>query len=134
MNGYEYVESEELKLLELAGKALGLKHAATYEGGVDDGFPMPYIKLGKGHYWNPYCDDGDALRTSTSLGLSIERNRYSVQVSRMPTEEEHDSDERGELLSSEPLGVGTLCPHRATRRAIVRAAAEIGKALVAVEK
>lgn len=71
--------------------------------------------------WNPLTDDGDALRLAVKLELFIDTNWYnsdaylfsdkSIATSFASVEEEsHNGD-----------------PYAATRRAIVRAAAEIGK-------
>ena len=103
------------ELLELAAKA---------HGGID------YYKtttiglmLKGGGVWSPLMDDGDALRLAVKLKLSIDTNWYnsdacwftdkSIAASFDSVEEEnHNGD-----------------PYAATRRAIVRAAAEIGKVL-----
>jgi hypothetical protein len=55
--------------------------------------------------WNPLMDDGQALRLAVKLGINV------------PTRWEHEKMER--------CGLDV---YAATRRAIVRAAAEIGKA------
>lgn len=62
--------------------------------------------------WNPLTDDGDALRLAVKLGLSIEILSTSMEPHTRVNgkEEEHRAD-----------------PYAATRRAIVRSAAEIGK-------
>lgn len=69
--------------------------------------------------WNPLTEDGDALRLATALKLSIMYGSPGcVQVS---------ADDGGEFCTayaSEPVGSDTAA---ATRRAITRAAAEIGK-------
>ena len=71
------------------------------------------------HYlgWNPLIDDGDALRLAVKLGIRVcpvtadGRNAYAAQ-DRLAggVGEPHNGD-----------------PYAATRRAIVRAAAEIGR-------
>jgi hypothetical protein len=62
--------------------------------------------------WNPLTDDGDALRLAVKLELSIQPDSDLVMVGDMYCEWEYYTD-RGE----------------ATRRAITRAAAEIGKTM-----
>lgn len=64
--------------------------------------------------WNPLEDDGDALRLAVKLGLTVEvlGSRMEPHTRVLGKEEEHRAD-----------------PCRATRRAIVRAAAEIGRAM-----
>ena len=63
--------------------------------------------------WNPLTDDGDALRLAVKLGADIyvDDGKSEVWVTEFNHPIEHfDND-----------------PYAATRRAIVRAAAEIGK-------
>jgi hypothetical protein len=98
------------ELLELAAKAAGL--AGTWDPHLHD------IRLAMfdAEWWNPLTDDGDALRLAVRLGIkfSISYNRVSAIAN------------PGENHVSEPVvGDDEMA---ATRRAIVRAAAEIGKA------
>lgn len=104
------------ELLELAAKAAGIEHGADR---LDCGLS---ITLPDGrHYslprWNPLVDDGDALRLAVKLGISV------MQPSRPEDKAVLALWERGigvrEAVTSDPLV--------ATRRAIVRAAAEIGR-------
>jgi len=83
-------------------------------------YPRDLVVLhddGSWHYWNPLKDDGDAFRLAVELG-GVTLNFYSQAcfVSRY----------EGEEVICEELGED---PYAATRRAIVRAAAEIGKAM-----
>ncbi|WP_175211649.1 hypothetical protein [Achromobacter anxifer] len=64
--------------------------------------------------WNPLTDDGDALRLAVKLSLHVRVCRRSVLV---------EMREFGDDIHIR-LGVD---PYSATRRAIVLAAAEIGK-------
>jgi len=106
--------SDDRELLELAAKA-----AYTYA----------FMDHGNGHYtlglhtgmkdWNPLTDDGDALRLAVEVGLSIMFDRDSVQVSASGDGEFCAAFAMEAINSSES----------ATRRAIVRAAAEIGRAM-----
>ena len=100
------------ELLELAAKAAGLGTLVwgdKYKLGDDeiDCTDMPYVRSGQPDegdvFWNPLTDDGDALRLAVKLNL-WEAVRDGHQ--------HLDSD--GD-------------PYAATRRAIVRAAAEIGR-------
>ena len=94
------------ELLELAAKAAGELTPSWY--GNQDYFD------GVLERWNPLTDDGDALRLAVKLEmeLAVPRNRKDVYAGRL-------------LLDAfEPVGSD---PYAATRRAIVRAAAEIGK-------
>jgi hypothetical protein len=63
-------------------------------------------------YWNPLTDDGDALRLAVKLGLIVECGR--AWISR-----------HGPMFGEDVLPD----PYAATRRAIVRAAAEIGRGM-----
>ena len=68
--------------------------------------------------WNPLESDGDALRLAVKLGLVISPSRVTVMAY------EPSSMARDEVY--EPIRPDPLA---ATRRAIVRAAAEIGRAM-----
>lgn len=100
------------ELLELAAKA-----AAYSVRCVGDGFyggSVVFYLDPSQLYWNPLSDDGDALRLAVSLGFCVEvlRKRMEPFTRVGHVEEEHRDN-----------------PYAATRRAIVRAAAEIGKAM-----
>jgi hypothetical protein len=110
------------ELLELAAKAAGLRlwpvGCAWREGPTGTG-----LLLESGRWvWNPLTSDGDALRLAVGLELDIEFDykadgpqTYVTVVGREVknrTSYEHHGEDK----------------HAATRRAIVRAAAEIGKA------
>ena len=113
------------ELMELAAKAVGLRI-------VDRSHPVSLYVESDGRKggvrWNPLTDDGDALRLAASLNLCVcftlaEANPtfgtamvgYSPWENKAPIATERYSE------PSEKLAV--------TRRAIVRAAAEIGKAM-----
>ena len=105
---------DDRELLELAAKAAGIELKWHHSG------ECAYARR-NGEYWavwNPLTDDGDALRLSVKLGIQLGPN----------------------LASKEPMCFAWL-PHcgvaakyethgddacAATRRAIVRVAAEIG--------
>ena len=92
------------ELLELAAKAAGYNAFAGHaEQMLDSG-------------WNPLTDDGDALRLAVKLSMWI--YEYSTHVSVAATY----NDTRYQMQE----GVNDD-PYTATRRAIVRAAAEIGR-------
>jgi hypothetical protein len=106
------------ELLELAAKAAGLDANLELNGSFslwEDCEPIQSV-------WNPLTDDGDALRLAVRLGLlvSIQHEELlgNVEVHIFP-----EGRPRGKFIA-EPLGID---PYAATRRAIVRAAAEIGK-------
>lgn len=97
------------ELLELAAKA------AEIEIWFDD-YETPWVD-GDKYIWNPLKDDGDALRLAVKLEMDIEwtTDQFNDQWVWVIL----DGDEL-----SEPCGND---PYAATRRSIVRAAAEIGK-------
>ena len=118
------------ELLELAAKAVGM-HVKAHRVDADDNFT--HLVVGQKFTqekidWNPLTDDGDALRLAASLNLCVcftlaEANPtfgtamvgYSPWENKVPIATERYSE------PSEKLA--------ATRRAIVKAAAEIGKAM-----
>jgi hypothetical protein len=99
------------ELLELAAKACGLEEAKMR------------IEFNQ---WNPLEDDGDALRLAVKLGISVliypacvgtkfPQNKLPIKL--IGTDAPYEDISSGQ----DPLA--------ATRRAITRAAAEIGKAM-----
>lgn len=110
------------ELLELAAKAAGLtvlRHrmdAPLFKDLLIDARPaFPQVEG-----WNPLTDDGDALRLAVKTGLRLQMLPLAggtARVERMlPTWKDY----------SEPA---SRDPSAAMRRAIVRAAAEVGKAM-----
>ena len=101
------------ELLELAAKAAGIDLKWR-----DDGLPGYYGDwrgLPQWQHCNPLTDDGDALRLAVKLGMQITIVRGEKTFAEREQGfafQEHDDD-----------------PCAATRRAIVRAAAEIGRAM-----
>jgi hypothetical protein len=95
------------ELLELAAKAIGLKLRYNYLGGRDANQP-----------WDPLEDDGDALRLAVKL--QIHMAKYDNYVS---------ACQLGPALGGEVVvwNHEEPDPYAATRRAITRAAAAIGK-------
>jgi len=105
------------ELLELAAKAAGYGDVWSLDEHPDVTYIGPRYDGGTVRYrvWNPLTDDGDALRLTVKLGfaVSVEYQVGSTSVLWGPptghVREDHGTD-----------------PYAATRRAIVRAAAEIG--------
>lgn len=109
------------ELLELAAKAVGLS--------LEQGPGSPPEKClgacldgGTWDYWNPLDDDGDALRLAVKLNMTLipsdGRNMawaHSEMISRAERNQVYQAHD-GDTLA-------------ALRRAIVRAAAEIGRAM-----
>jgi hypothetical protein len=92
------------ELLELAAKACGLEEAKMR------------IEFNQ---WNPIEDDGDALRLAVQLQIIV--GRYDNYVNAAPL---HDGAKEIVIWSHNEKD-----PYAATRRAIVRAAAEIGRSM-----
>jgi len=99
------------ELLELAAKAAGVV-------GIDGVYPIARDSSGDCYFWNPLTDDGDALRLAVKLELDVNPLDSSMWVSREFVKPKVDVEE--------PYGDD---PYAATRRAIVRAAAEIGRTM-----
>jgi hypothetical protein len=71
--------------------------------------------------WNPLTDDGDALRLAVKLCMSVTNTIIRTSILVRPDPEFGDW-----IDASEPHNHD---PYAATRRAIVRAAAEIGRSM-----
>jgi hypothetical protein len=101
------------ELLELAAKAAGLDLIFWADNAA---YKEPPHKR-----WNPLTDDGDALRLAVKLDLDVctDHNDEEWHVNVW-------AKQKGVLGQSE-LRDENVDPYAATRRAIVRAAAEIGK-------
>ena len=104
-------------LLEDAARAAGITSAIVYAQNPDEGWG-PYAKIGKGQYWRPLDDDGDALRLAVKLGLEIMQTEDSDKVAYVQVSLYMGHD----LCVTEPRGNDH---YAATRRAIVRAAAQL---------
>ena len=110
MMSEEAIQTDDKELLELAAKAVGF----TLEEHYDDDQYYPWCTETLA-FWNPLLDDGDALRLAVKLGLEVRTDGpYLIAVTPRYVDNE----------LYEPRGED---PCAATRRAIVRAAAEIGK-------
>ncbi len=121
------MNATDKELLEMAARAAGLTMGWRNDPDYG-GSETPCILDGEdfGCWWNPLSDDGDALRLACTLGLTVECDF-------------HDSDTctamqtRGDIVADEQSGmVGEVIgapEFAATRRAIVRAAADIGKSM-----
>lgn len=94
----------DIELVSFAAKAADIEQDVRYKNSYysDSGNP-----------WSPLTDDGDALRLAVALRLYVECNHSYVQTR--------------DGLNIEPYENYGDDPYAATRRAIVRAAAEIGK-------
>ena len=99
------------ELLELAAKAAGLRFAIN-------GDDLPgYVAVAGDDWrygwthWNPLTDDGDALRLAVKLELRLDLRHSTNEVS---------------AFGLSRIDEGAKDPYEATRRAITRAAAELG--------
>ena len=101
------------ELLEMAAKAAGLKLEWDKRG-------IAWCEAADG-IWNPITDDGDALRLAVQLGIEIHPDR---EVRKVYTAFSVHRPHLIGLNTIEPFGDDEMA---ATRFAIVRAAAEIGK-------
>lgn len=116
---------KDRELLELAAKAAGIPLAyAPHDHAYCGVLTAEWDKTRNTPYWSPLTDDGDALRLAVKLRLDL---HYEDQPSWL--------GEIVEVLSQRDEAGACHCttvaladdPCAATRRAIVRAAAEIGK-------
>lgn len=112
------IPAADRELLELAARALG----ARFEEVDGEGYGNLHFEDGSGvNAWNPLQFSGDALELAVRLVISVWR--------RAPDDDYVDAHAAGakhgciERLEPDPTA--------ATRRAVVRAAAEIGKAMPA---
>ena len=100
------------ELLELAAKAAGFDSVIEMYGLNEIGEPLldandpPTV-------WNPLTDDGDALRLAVKLELMVDCGSSMATLGDLDYWIDGGRDE----------------PYAATRRAIVRAAADIGKGM-----
>ncbi|EPB7049527.1 hypothetical protein ACRRPB_000305 [Pseudomonas aeruginosa] len=107
-------------LLELAARAAGLRSHWFF--GEGEGLQVSRKNEGRRFNWNPLDDDGDALRLAVKLGLTVD-----IDLDESWTEIDYTADYQDKEIR-EGHGGGTD-PYGATRLAIVRAAAEIGKSM-----
>lgn len=105
----------DLELMELAARAAGIRWDCYDAARQAVWLPPAPPDFTAKRWWNPLTDDGDALRLAVKLRLAVHVYQGDVAV-------DTESDTIWQKLSE----CETL--EEATRRAIVRAAAEIGKA------
>lgn len=107
------------ELLELAAKAAGHEYECTsHTGYPEDDQHQIRDWFGTLVEWNPLDDDGDALRLAVKLRLTVSWDRFN------------DDDYATATPPHTHQGYDCIVdqdPQSAARRAIVRAAAEIGK-------
>lgn len=111
--------NNDRELLDLAAKAAGIEWCHI-EGLCPNG---GYWKFSDGKtqaWWNPLTDDGDALRLAVKLEMQMVIGYRRIEACIA-------SDSESEPILAYENKVGDL--YAATRRAIVRAAAEIGNGM-----
>jgi hypothetical protein len=124
------------ELLEMAAKAAGKDlYAMEYEGGTT-GFVrhkvhgVPRLGFNYEDTFSPLTDDGDALRLAVALGLSVmaypvySMPKHAVIVKQYRSGDAMRTNNPTEVV--EPYGDDA---NAATRRAIVKSAAEIGRSM-----
>lgn len=113
------------ELLELAAKAAGIVNYTFHDGVFQP--KCLFVETGsrrgdQGYYWSPLTDDGDALRLAVKLAITIgPESPDLIGKSLCRASWNNRSSSLGEY------GDGDI--YAATRRAIVRAAAEIGRVM-----
>ena len=109
--------NNDRELLELAAKAAGIVLGGETNTGFAIQIPVkPYVAT-----WNPLVDDGDAFRLAVKLKMNVypgEAYPWDTSVA--------DYSHKFSAVCDEDEDPNS---YSATRRAIVRAAAEIGKAM-----
>ena len=106
------IEMTDRELLELAAKAAGvLCTVVDLSNGVPVGTDEYNVII-----FDPLTDDGDALRLAVKLQLLVNIDATESQATDGKKADEWEVHQSGD-------------PYSATRRAIVRAAAEIGKGM-----
>lgn len=102
------------ELLELAAKAHG---GLVYIPDVD-GWIHEDAQGNRGSWWHPLTDDGDALRLAVMLQISVLMNIVNIGA------QATDLTLAGVFINEDSIYQDA---YAATRRAIVRSAAEIGR-------
>ena len=109
------------ELLELAAKAAEIEQIQyqQFDAVMKHRYGMDCAIWTGETYWNPLEDDGDALRLAVKLDMEVNRNTGKVKV----------FDRLGVKPRCIVVNIAIIasCDLAATRRAIVRAAAVIGK-------
>lgn len=99
----------DTELLTLAAKAARIEWRKDW---------LAYLNE-EGLKWNPLTDDGDALRLAVKLGIQVVSHKNGMSQALWSSDTPSGFAVRNEAHEDDP--------YAATRRAIVRAAAEIGK-------
>lgn len=127
------------ELLELAAKAAGyttIQYQNLKDSSLDIRYGIDEAIWNGEDYWNPLEDDGTALRLAVKLQLDVCPYVYFNERCQLPAvsklRKTADGSWLEEKVSRFPEYSESFVkhdPYAATRRAIVRAAAEIGKSM-----
>ena len=101
------------ELLEAAAKAAGQERSAAGD----------LWSYARGTPWNPLADDGDALRLSVKLNLTVGEHLGARHAGPPPCPDDYED-------GGYPVRIAQMDgadPYAATRRAIVRAAAAMAR-------
>jgi hypothetical protein len=107
------------ELLELAAKAAGIELRIYGGMDVEPGTDFVVVDAKTGFKWNPLTDDGDALRLAVKLKMFVDIGDHFSEAAIFVDDERIGAEVHHQ----------TYTPEEATRRAIVRAAAEIGRGM-----
>ena len=107
------------ELLKLAAKAAGY----NFENGVLKNLGSDFEYDG----WNPLTDDGDALRLAVTLRIDLHTTPINGDAVLVTAKHRMRSDLIRLPNPTQSAELYQPDPYAATRRAIVRAAAEIGR-------
>jgi len=114
------------ELLELAAKAAGYQLSTMMRSLSRPPMPVILAESGRWKQWDPLHDDGDALRLAAKLKLAV-----AYTLDEIPCEPSKCMVGKKPWNGGEPICwerfQGDQERYAATRRAIVRAAAEIGR-------
>lgn len=118
----------DLEWLRLAAKAAGIKINEKWQAGREEiGLGDLGLWTTTSTNWNPLANDGDALRLAVALGLKIDIGRGGACMEERGVRV-HGYQSRRELAAEPAIDNGASL-QAATRRAITRSAAEIGKTM-----
>ncbi len=114
------------ELLELAAKAAGIEFGLYHEA------PSKLVKTQIGDAWvswNPLADDGDALRLAVKCRIDLHTSPIGGEAVVVTAKHRMRSDILREQNPTHAAEEWKPNPYAATRRAIVRAAAAIGRTM-----